>query len=287
MYSSINTLRKKAGQLIFNRFLQPPEYMGPKLLVHTEDYGHAHLYEPLFCPGSKDIQAALEMSGSGRGPILDLAGGTGRFSLLAAKAKKFVTLVDNSKSMLKVAEVRRETLEGIEKSYFRIYEQDIRKLELKQKFSHVFSIRNGMEHVGNEKMIIRTLGQLHRLLLPKATVYFEVHNPNYWQSQLYWKTGRWNYCMDKNILSNRYRVWERTFKGTSEDKVHWEHAVSTDQRTYTLLRTQLHLYTPPQWKKMIEAADFELIAYWADWHRRPLTPYSPKIVLAVRSPFSI
>lgn len=278
----MEAFRKAVGRAVFNRWIRPPDEPGRKLRPHSGDYGHAFLYETLFCRDDEDLGFIGRLATGYRGGILDLAGGAGRVAERLVSEGRVVTLVDRSVTMLEFARRRRRRLPPAFQSRFRIVPQDLRRLDLGSRFAAAFAVNHGLEHLPDERSVREALRRIAAHLVPGGSLYLHVHCAPFWESRPDWKRGAWRYGLDLRFEGARYRVWERTRQGASPDHVVWEHAVMDRWLRYTLLSTPL-LWRPPEWwRGAAKETGFSVLGEWGEWSQERCDPSRHgKLILAL------
>jgi tRNA1(Val) A37 N6-methylase TrmN6 len=89
-----------------------------------------------------DLEFYAEYANQTKGPILELASGTGRVSLyLAEKTKRLVECLELSAEMLKRFSEKLQTTHRHCQPYIRIHNSDMSNFDLGQTFRHQGSIR--------------------------------------------------------------------------------------------------------------------------------------------------
>jgi len=260
--------------------LRPPETVGLRLRPHKLDYGHALFYEEIFCQGDGAIENLISLCRHSRSGVLDLGGGAGRLSMALAGAGIPTVLVDNSKSMLKVANQRHRKLPPGAQGKLEIYLQDIRCLELNRDFDKLISLNNGLEHVGTEDDILQTLKRLRAHASPSAEAFIDVHNLPFWEKhRALWKKGEWTHLQTFPFRKQPVRyLWERTSPGSDPAVVVWEHAFSTFCMRYRLSKTSIRIFERKAWISWFERSGWSVVETWGTWAGAPSLTEYPKII---------
>ncbi len=270
MNALLNSTRKRVGDFVFSHLLYPPDSVGKNLIPHGTDYGHGFRYEDFFCRDSTDLSTCAEVCRNSPGHALDLAGGGGRLAACLSRNGTPATLVDNSSSMLKIARGKKEK--------FRIVNQDISKLDLGHTFKHIFSLKNGLEHLLNDILLEQALARIRRHLTPDGSFYAEVNSLSFCECLSYWKQGKWYYSADIKTNPRKARMWSRSRRGTSIDSVFLEHAITFDLRKYTFLSTEVRILSLTKWVTLFTEGGWKIDAIWGDWLRNPINSNSYQII---------
>lgn len=278
---NLSELRKQAGQYVFNRWITPPEFETERLKRFEGDYGHGFYYEELFSGDGSDLRFAVRECLSFPGAVMDLGGGAGRLAIELSCRGISTTLVDHSETMLERARIRRSLLSRSARRNLLIHPQDIRNLHLDQRFQHIFSFNNVLEHFSSDEDILKTLRAIYHHLEPHGRFYTDVHFNLYLEKDPTWKSGEWRYIQDQTVENHRYRIWSRTFKTELPSDVVCDHAISEDLLGYTLLRTNLRVYPAEIWKQFFEIAGFKIASLWGSWEKTPVSPMTPKLVFVL------
>lgn len=275
------TKKREFGNWIYNEILHPPQPPSARLKPGGGDYGHSYQYEEIFCKESKDIEACLAILGEPSNQVLDLAGGAGRFSQIAAQNGHHVTLVDKSQSMLSVALAKRDKLSPSAKKRLQISLEDVTTMDLGRRFQTIFSLRYGLDCLAEPTDVVLALKNMANHLSPGGTAFIQVHHQPYWQASPGWKKGEWIYCCDLMISGKKHKLWERT-RPQKEDRVKMEHAVSRNLVTFTHVGSLMHFFPMSFWEDKIEEAGLQIYNVWGDWQKTPVRDSLPDLVFELR-----
>ncbi len=260
-------------------FTKPPQRIGLRLVLDNSDYGYAYLYEDLFCRNDGAPFHTCRIAGSPPVRALDLGGGHGRITFALAEKGADVCLVDNSKTMLESAGRRRLKLDDSVKNRVTLVEQDIRRLELNTIFDRIFSVNNGLEHVGGQTSVVETLKRLRSHLSEKGEMFVEVHRLAFWEASNDWKTGVWENQGEGIAVSDRkYDLYGRTLPGKKPAEVVWEHAISTHRFRWKLLHTTITLFSQEEWEAMFQTSAWRVEDCWGAWNGTKASDALPKVI---------
>lgn len=130
------------------------------------DIEHAHFDE--------DLDVYLNFAELSGGPLLELACGSGRLLLPLAEAGFEVTGVDNSASMLNLAEQRLQRASAAARC--RLVLQDMRSLHLDQKFRMAFIALGSFAHITTRKEQQQTLRAIRASLVTGSRFILDISN---------------------------------------------------------------------------------------------------------------
>jgi len=139
-----------------------------------EIYDDAEFYDVEFAARDLEIPFYRKHSRQARGPVLEVACGTGRLTLPIARDGVEITGLDVSRPMLEQAR-RKATSAGLRVEWL---EQDCRVMKLDKTFALIFSATNAMQHLLDAKSSDDFLQSARRLLKPGAHLILDVFNPN-------------------------------------------------------------------------------------------------------------
>lgn len=143
----------------------------------TDDlYDQPALYD-LVLPADQDMERFYVETAGGVGRhVLDLACGTGRFTLPLARSGAAVTGGDLSETMLTSAK-QRAAQEGL---VITLKALDMRDFDLGQRFDAVTIAANSLLHLTETADIMRLLGAVKRHLKPGGQLIFDIFVPSAW-----------------------------------------------------------------------------------------------------------
>ena len=140
----------------------------------SEIYGDAVLYDAEEKHTQNDLPFYLAAAKRARGPVLELACGTGRLTLALARAGIDVTGLDISAPMLALAR-EKAAKEGLKAALVR---GDVRSFRLKNKFKLIFIPFNSMQHLADRGDLERFLASVRSHLAPGGRFMLDVFNPH-------------------------------------------------------------------------------------------------------------
>jgi SAM-dependent methyltransferase len=137
-------------------------------------YGDAEFYDAEFAGRSQEIPFFRKHALAARGPVLEVACGTGRLTLPIARDGVDIIGLDVSRSMLEQAR-RKSALENLSIEWL---EQDCRTMALPRPFSLIFSATNAMQHLLDTESACAFLQAARRTLRPNGILILDVFNPD-------------------------------------------------------------------------------------------------------------
>ena len=121
-----------------------------------------------------DIPFYLEEAKHARGPVLELACGTGRLTIPIAQGGIEVVGLDQSASMLASARAKAAAA-GVEIEWI---EADCRQFQLGRRFALIFMAFNSMQHLHDPPSLAALFTQVRRHLALEGKFVFDVFNPS-------------------------------------------------------------------------------------------------------------
>lgn len=135
------------------------------------DGGH---YDAFNEPYQSDLPFYLKLAKKARGPVLELACGTGRLTIPLRKAGVDITGLDLSGPMLARAR-RKAAAEGLAVPFVK---GDARKFRLGRKFALIFLPFNSLQHLHTLRDLEGLFSCVRAHLLPGGRFAFDVFNPD-------------------------------------------------------------------------------------------------------------
>lgn len=137
-------------------------------------YADAEFYDAEFAARDQEIPFFLKQAEMAKGPVLEVACGTGRLTLPIARAGIQIAGLDFSPPMLELAR-RKAQSAGLEIKWL---EQDCRCIRADQAFALIFSATNAMQHLLDVDSVSAFLTSSRNALQPGGTLILDVFNPN-------------------------------------------------------------------------------------------------------------
>jgi SAM-dependent methyltransferase len=137
---------------------------------------YARFYDPDLGDLDTDIQMYEQFAARCDSPILELGCGTGRVLIPLARQGYRITGVDASAAMLERA--RGKVAEENLSERVTLVEQEMRKLELEERFNLVFAALNSFAHLHTTEEQLETLARIQRHLNPGGLLVLDMFNPD-------------------------------------------------------------------------------------------------------------
>jgi ubiquinone/menaquinone biosynthesis C-methylase UbiE len=223
------------------------------------DEGFAHRYEEWAAGMTEDVPFYVRLAREAKGPIVELAIGSGRVAIpVARETGRRVIGIDSSPAMLEQARVRAAEA-GVELD---LREGDIRELELEEPASLVYCPFRSLLHVPTWADRRRTFERVAASLLPGGRF-------------------AWNaFAFDHNIAARL------DGKPQNEPVPHTiRYAVGDNRVDITLAdgsRSSLWWATKNEWLGLIDVAGLELEALYGDFDGSPADDESHEYVFVTR-----
>lgn len=136
----------------------------------------AHLYDLEHRDLDQDLDLYRNFAARCNGTVLELGCGTGRVALALARAGYKVVGVDESSSMLQVAQAQR--IEADLTQHIRLEHLDVRDLEWSARFALAIWPLNGFLHLLTRSDQVLALQKVQRALLPGGFLIIDLPNPH-------------------------------------------------------------------------------------------------------------
>ena len=140
----------------------------------SQIYDDALQYDAFNDPESGDLKFYLAAARRARGPVLELACGTGRLTLPLAKAGMDIAGLDYAGPMVARARAKAAAA-GLQVPFFR---GDARRFALGRKFGLVFMAFNSVQHFGRRKDLEGLFACVRRHLAPGGKFVFDAFSPD-------------------------------------------------------------------------------------------------------------
>lgn len=202
--------------------------------------------------------------------ILDVACGTGRFSIEFAKKGYEVVGIDLSKEMLKVAKKKSGNL----KIDYRV--ADMRKFKSKTKFDCVICPFSSLLHLNTEEDVIKALKNFRQNLNKNGILIFDVWNYLGWSKLKF----EWKPTFRKKgiVLKLNRHEWPNGITGFH----HWKDIVTVTEKGKKkkfIWEGRLKMWKHEEWIKFLKEMSFKKIKVYGD-DRRTLYPNSERFYYA-------
>ena len=137
---------------------------------------YARFYDPDLGDWDADLRVYEQFAARCDSPILELGCGTGRVLLSLARQGYRITGIDASAAMLERA--RAKIAEENLTERVNLVEQEMRELELGERFNLAFAALNSFAHLHTTDDQLATLARIHRHLNPGGLLVLDMFNPD-------------------------------------------------------------------------------------------------------------
>lgn len=145
-----------------------------KIADGSEIYWDARQYDAFNAPGADDTAFYLAEAKKARGPVLELACGTGRLTLPLKKAGADITGLDVAAPMLALARAKAAAA-GLKIPFVRA---DARRYAPRRRFALVFMAFNSLQLFARRADLEGLFSSVRRCLAPGGKFVFDVFNPH-------------------------------------------------------------------------------------------------------------
>lgn len=250
-----------------------------KIADGSEVYWDAQQYDAFNAPVADDLPFYLAEAKKARGPVLELACGTGRLTIPLKRAGVDVTGLDYAAPMLAQAE-KKAAAAGLKVPFLR---GDARNFRFPRKFRLIFMAFNSMQHLARREDVEGLFASVRRSLAPGGRFIFDVFNPE-------------PRCLVRDpeellpvayyddpdgggkMLVNELYSYD---KAAQVSRITWQYRREKDGRT---LKKALNLrcFFPEELLALAHYNGFRVAKRYGDFQRAPFTGESMKQVLVCR-----
>jgi SAM-dependent methyltransferase len=225
----------------------------------------AELYDDWSRSVTEDVAFYVDLTRREPGPVVELGVGTGRIAVAVAEAGTAVIGVDSSEQMLEVCRRRAGAAGVANRLDLRL--GDLSGPPVDERVRLVTSPFRSLLHLRDDDERLRAFRAARALLVPGGRLVFDVFEPS--AEDVAETNGRW--------LEREPGIWERA---------EWD----TRTRRLTLSvrgearETTMHLAwtSPPEWRRLLGLAGFEVEACYGWFDRRPYTGGEDTVWIARR-----
>lgn len=236
-------------------------------------------YDAFNEPYQDDFPFYLAEARRARGPVLELACGTGRLTLPLKKAGLDIIGLDLAAPMLRRARAK-AAAGGLRVDFI---QADIRRFRLGRRFKLIFIAFNSMQHMASRADIEGLFRCVSAHLDPEGRFIFDVFNPD--PHYLIRDTKELlpvaYYCDPagggKILVSEQYS-YDRV---AQVSRILWHYRREKDGKTVTK-RLNLRCFYPAELEALTCYNGFEILARWGGFDRRKFTGASAKQVLVLK-----
>jgi SAM-dependent methyltransferase len=223
----------------------------------------ARLYDAWSASVTEDIDFYVEEARAARGPVVELACGTGRISVPIAKAGVQLIGVDASPGMLEMARAY-ATAEGVELD---LRLGDMREPPVPERVELVLIPFRSLLHMTTEADRLRALGGARNLLAPGGRLVFDVFAPA--PDDIEETHGRW---LERELGIQERADWDEDTRTLTLSVRRGEEASSM----------KLAWLSPAEWRLLLDRAGFAVESQWGWFDRRPYAGGEDVVFAAVR-----
>ncbi|MDQ0216726.1 SAM-dependent methyltransferase [Oikeobacillus pervagus] len=207
--------------------------------------------------------------------ILDLACGTGEFTVQLAKEGFEVTGVDLSEDMLMVAQ-EKAVNQGFHIPFF---QQDMRELEALGEFDCVTIFCDSLNYVGEEQDVLKTFSKVYEHLKIGGLLLFDVHSIYKIQEIFIGST----FTINDDPISYIWNCFEGEVENTVEHELTFFVLNEEDQRYERFDELHIQRTFPIQnYEKWLKKVGFQVEQISADFTNQPPTNTSQRIIYVAR-----
>ena len=214
--------------------------------------GIARLYDPWSRSVVEDVSFYVDEALASRGPVVELGVGTGRIAIPVARAGARVIGVDSSPGMLAVCAEEAERA-GV-RALLELRLGDLRDPPVQERVPLVTCPFRSSPPLASDDDRRRALGAARDLLLPGGRLVFDVFAPG--ADDVAETHARW--------LEREPGIYERADWDTSRRTLTL--SVRDESRRSTMTLAWL---SPREWRRLLEATGFEIVACHGWFDRRP------------------
>lgn len=236
-------------------------------------------YDAMNGSTGSDIDFYVQQAKDKKGSVLDLACGSGRFSIPISASGLSVSGVDLSATMLGLAKEKSKNA-GLNID-FRI--GDIRLFNLEKKFDFIFCGFNSSQHLHEEKEFRCFLECVQSHLNPKGAFAFDIFNPS---------VAMLNRKPDEKYLVSKYKdpddsqevsVWEYPSYDSAKQLSSFRFIYEKNGSTLFEENFSLRNYFPMEIDIILRNANFDVISKFGGYKKQPFSNDSMKQVFVCRA----
>ena len=212
----------------------------------------ARLYDPWSRSVTEDVDFYVEEALAAGGPVVELGVGTGRIAVPTAVAGVDVIGVDSSAAMLEVCAERAAAAGAAERLDLRL--GDLRDPPVTERVGLVTCPFRAYLHLRDDEERRRAFARAYELLVPGGRLVFDVFAPG--PEDIASTHGQW--------LEREPGIFERADWDTGARTLTL--SVRDNERESTMILSWLD---PPEWRALLQATGFEVVACYGWFDRRP------------------
>jgi len=238
-------------------------------------------YDAFNQPYTDDLPFYLSEAEKARGPVLELACGTGRRAIPLGKAGIDITGLDLAAPMLERAAAKAAAA-GLKLEFVR---GDARSFRLNRRFRLIFMAFNSLQHLGRLEELERLFGSVRRHLAPGGRFIFDVFNPDpRYLSRDPEELLPVAYYDDPSgggkMLVNEQYSYD---KEAQVSRIIWHYRREKDGRTVKKA-LNLRCFFPQELPALLKYNGFRIAARYGDFNRSPFKSGSAKQIFVCSCP---
>lgn len=228
---------------------------------------------------TEDVDLYLNFAEASGGPLLELACGSGRLLLPLAEAGYEITGVDTSALMLERAKQMLEEADVISRSH--LIQQDMRTLQLGQKFRLAFVALGSFAHVVTPKAQQQALAAIRAHLATGGTFILDISNADVrYMEQMSGQVlhqGTWT-LEDGSLLTHFVSPASSATSHFLELTHFYDQHRQGEAVRRTVVTTQLYLFERREMELLLEQAGFSVKEVYGDYDLGPYERESPRMI---------
>ena len=247
-----------------------------KIADGSEVYWDGAQYDAFNQPVADDMDFLLAEAKKARGPVLELACGTGRLTIPLRKAGIDITGLDLAAPMLELARAKAAEA-GVN---IDLVAGDARKFRLRKRFKLILMAFNSMQHIGRREDLEALFASVSRHLAPGGRFIFDVFNPDPRclvrdPDELLPVAYYPDPAGGGNMLVNEQYSYDRA---AQVSRLVWHYRREKDGKTVKK-RLNLRCFYPEELMALVHYNGFRVLARYGDFERGAFSGNSMKQVL--------
>jgi SAM-dependent methyltransferase len=249
-----------------------------KPLDCIEIYDDAEFYDQEFAVRDAEIPFYLKQAQFSRGPVLEVACGTGRLTLPIARAGIDVTGLDVSAPML--AQARRKA--EAERVAVTWIHQDCRTMRFDRTFAIVFSATNAMQHLLDLDSVSAFLTSAYNALHADGTLILDVFNPDPAKLARTPATRYHHKTINNNGSDAEIRVEIASCYQAASQILNFHLYYTNNGRTIRTKEVNMRCFFPEELLALCRLNGLEVVRRCGNYDESPFSDESPKQILFCR-----
>lgn len=246
-----------------------------------EEYEDPVQYDVENAPFLEDVTFLQKWAKNVKGPIIDLACGTGRATIPLAQTGHTLIGVDVHKGMLMQA--KKKTTPGLNIEWI---EQDCTKLQLCVKSSLIYMVGNSFQHFLTNDDQDQLLNSVHNHLENSGIFIFDTRFPGSDEllqppTEEYWRSYRDETGKKVDVFTkSSYDAIGQIQHYITTRRTVDAHGKTIDEKKTNI---QLRYVYPQEMERLLKGNGFEILAVYKDWNETPLTQDSQQMIYVCRN----